>query len=118
MNRVIDWMEKGYLPDGLIRWGIRRLNRRRLAMESAAAADVGADPQRAFREMLRASPLVVHADKANQQHYELPPGFFQRVLGARLKYSGCYWPEGVGDLDTAEEEALRLVCERAQIADG
>jgi cyclopropane-fatty-acyl-phospholipid synthase len=40
------------------------------------------------------------------------------VLGKRLKYSCCYWPEGVRTLEEAEEAMLRLTCERARLEDG
>jgi cyclopropane-fatty-acyl-phospholipid synthase len=35
-----------------------------------------------------------------------------------MKYSSCYWPQGVDSLDEAEEAMLRLTCERAQLEDG
>ena len=57
-------------------------------------------------------------DKANEQHYELPPAFFGAVLGRHRKYSSCWWPEGVTDLDGAEAAALQATCERAELADG
>ena len=44
--------------------------------------------------------------------------FFQEVLGKHLKYSGCYWPDGVKNLDQAEEQMLALTCERAGLSDG
>jgi cyclopropane-fatty-acyl-phospholipid synthase len=48
----------------------------------------------------------------------VPTRFYQLCLGARLKYSGAYWPAGVTTLDAAEEAMLRLTCERARLADG
>ncbi|MGD8687268.1 MAG: cyclopropane-fatty-acyl-phospholipid synthase family protein, partial [Syntrophobacterales bacterium] len=35
-----------------------------------------------------------------------------------MKYSSCYWPQGVDSLDKAEEAMLELTCERAQLEDG
>jgi cyclopropane-fatty-acyl-phospholipid synthase len=52
------------------------------------------------------------------QHYEVPPEFFSLVLGARRKYSCCWFPEGTETLDEAEEKTLALTCERARLADG
>ena len=40
---------------------------------------------------LQDSPLAIHTDDANAQHYELPADFFKLCLGGRLKYSGCYY---------------------------
>jgi len=48
----------------------------------------------------------------------VPPALFELILGKRLKYSSCVWPEGVTSLDQAEEAALRATCERAELEDG
>jgi cyclopropane-fatty-acyl-phospholipid synthase len=65
------------------------------------------------------SPVIaVATDKANEQHYELPPDFFQLMLGPRLKYSSCHWSSVDQGLGEAEEEMLRLTSERADIRDG
>ena len=72
----------------------------------------------AFVASLRDAPLALLTDKANEQHYELPPAFFGAVLGRHRKYSSGWWPEGVTDLDAAEAAALQATCERAELADG
>ena len=36
---------------------------------------------RAFAEDMSARPIAEHAKAANDQHYELPAGFFSKVLG-------------------------------------
>jgi len=108
----------GKVPDGLL----RRIVRRRLAdkldeLERAAGGDDAA-ALRSYAAALAAGPLVIHQDDANRQHYELPTGFFELILGPRLKYSSCLWPPGVDDLAAAEEAMLGLTCERAGIEDG
>jgi len=110
--------ERGILPDGLIRWGIRRKDQERLRTEEAGHGETG--PQRLERllERMRQGAIAVRTEKPKAQHYELPPSFFQKVLGGRMKYSGCYWPPGVNGLDEAEEAMLALTCHRAQIEDG
>ena len=118
MNVALQLAEHGRLPDWAIRWGIRRLLTQRLDDEQTKNTG---EPRRALQELiaeLRTSPLALHADKANEQHYELPPAFFQHVLGKRLKYSSCYWPLGVINLDAAEDAMLELTCEHAQLQDG
>jgi len=105
--------EHGYAPDSWIRSGIRRLCAERL--EEEAAAGVASS---SFAALMREGPVAPVPDKANEQHYELPPGFFQAALGPRLKYSCCHWGPDVQTLAEAEEEALRISCERAQLADG
>ncbi len=107
-------MERGLVPDALIRAGIRRLNRQRLAEEASKAAN--GEHQELCEELVSA-PLAVETEAANEQHYEVPAGFFTRVLGKHLKYSCCWFEPGAG-LDTAEAAMLERYCERAGLADG
>jgi cyclopropane-fatty-acyl-phospholipid synthase len=104
--------EKGLLPLPLLRMGVRGLVSQRLR-DAAAGPDVAS-----FVRTLERSPLALTPEKANEQHYEVPPEFFELVLGPRLKYSGAYWPAGVTSLAQAETAMLQLTCERAQIEDG
>jgi cyclopropane-fatty-acyl-phospholipid synthase len=67
---------------------------------------------------MRSGPIALVPEKANEQHYELPPEFFAAVLGPRRKYSCCYWPNASSSLAEAEETALALTCEQAQLEDG
>lgn len=110
--------ERGWLPDWAIRIGIRRLLAQRLAEESAGGADGHEIRIEAMRGELSQGPIAVKTDRANRQHYEVPAAFYERALGHRLKYSGCYWPEGVDTIDAAEDAALALACEHAELADG
>ncbi len=114
IETAINWMERGRIPDRLIRFGIRRLLQKRLD-SLARGGDV---EQRRVQSLLQQGPIAVHADTANRQHYELPPEFFRQVLGPRLKYSACHWPDGVDRLAAAEESMLRLSCEHADLTDG
>lgn len=115
---LLGWAERGWLPDAAIRVGIRRLCAQRLNEERAGGVD--AQQQRMQRRLaqLRTSPLALHADAANRQHYEVPTAFFQQCLGARMKYSCAYYPSGRESLDQAEEAMLELTAERALLADG
>jgi len=54
--------------------------------------------------------LALHPDRANEQHYEVPPAFFQKILGPWMKYSCGLWDEGVENLADAEERMLALTC--------
>lgn len=97
--------------DPLLRAGIRVACARRLARERR-------HPRPSWVDELRASPIAIETAAANAQHYEVDPELFRLVLGPRLKYSCCYWPEGVGTLAEAEDAMLELTCERAGIEDG
>ena len=111
LKTAVDWMERGYLPDWLIRIGIRRLLAERLRL---AASEDEQHLERLIAE-LRASPIAFNTASANEQYYEVPAEFFQKTLGPRLKYSACWWPEEVKDLATAEAAMLALSCERAEL---
>lgn len=118
MKWLIDLMEQGRVPDLLIRAGIRALDRRRLRLERRGGPAEQLQAKMDLVRRLQQSPVAVATDRANEQHYEMPPAFFERVLGPHLKYSCCYWPDGVTSLADAEKAALEQVCERAEIVDG
>jgi cyclopropane-fatty-acyl-phospholipid synthase len=103
--------ERGFVPEPLLRWGIRRLLAQRLREEA------GRNPG-AIDGALSQGPVALVPEAANRQHYEVPPAFFELVLGTRLKYSAAYWPDGTETLDQAEEQMLELTAARAQLADG
>lgn len=107
-------MERGLVPDAVLRAGIRRLCRERL--QSLA-------PRTELDEIghaaaLASAPVAVHAREANEQHYELPPAFFEKVLGPHRKYSSCFWPGDCASLEEAERLSLEATVERAELADG
>ena len=108
-NRVPDWLIRLAIQIGL------RLNTRRRHQMGVEARNAA---KRALIKKLKQSPIAIHTDDANRQHYEVPSAYFQLVLGQHLKYSCCYWSDGVVTIDAAEEAMLRLTCERAQLEDG
>jgi cyclopropane-fatty-acyl-phospholipid synthase len=113
MQWTLNLAENGWLPDPVVKAGIRRLLRERIS-------SINSDPSLTaeLTRQMRESPIALETDTANDQHYELPPAFFEIALGRHLKYSGCYWPEGIESLDAAEAAALEQTCERAGIRDG
>jgi cyclopropane-fatty-acyl-phospholipid synthase len=116
--RAIGWVEQGLVPDRVVRLGIRRLLRERLAQMHAGDAEAAEDAGQAFIDAMRHAPVALLPDKANAQHYEVPADFFARVLGPHRKYSCCWWGERVESLEQAEAAALALTCERAGLRDG
>ena len=83
--KVFSRVKLGWLPRALERAGIRGLLRQRIA-------DLGREGSEddLIAKLLR-SPIALETDTANEQHYELPPEFFEIVLGPFLKYSSAYW---------------------------
>lgn len=115
---IIQLAERGLAPDLLIRLGIRHLLKKRLRAEQVDNDQAVEARKLALMKICAQGPVAVEQHAANEQHYEVPAGFYQMVLGARLKYSSGYWGEGVRTLTEAEEAMLALSCERAELADG
>jgi len=115
---AIDLAERGIVPDWLIRIAIRRLLRRRLRDEHAGDPEAQSEQFARRVDELTRSEIAIETDAANEQHYEVPAGFYQRVLGRHLKYSSGLWDAETGDLDEAESSMLKATCHRAQLADG
>lgn len=118
-------LERGFAPDALTRMAIRRLCRRRLReLNAETSRGDGSSPndlsptRRAFLLSLRQGPLAPLPEKANEQHYELPPEFFALVLGPRRKYSCCHFDTPHTTLAAAEEAALEITCQRADLHNG
>ena len=108
----IAFAERGLVPLPLLRRGIRGLLEDRLR-------EAGESPGlEAFVRDLEDAPLAVDTQAANEQHYEVPAAFFERVLGPNLKYSGAYWPADVSELGDAEAAMLELTERRALLEDG
>ena len=117
-GRAIGWVEQGLVPDRVVRAGIRRLLQQRIDEIESGDCAAAANRLNHFVDMMDRGPVAPIPEKANEQHYEVPSEFFAEVLGQHRKYSCCYWPEDARTLEQAEEAALRVTCERADIADG
>ena len=107
------WLaEKGFIPDILLRVAIRKLSLTRLKDKSLLSekSKIAAS----FKE----GPIAEQTLEANEQHYEVPPSFFTKVLGKNLKYSCCFYETQKESLIEAEEKMLELYLSRAEICDG
>ncbi|WP_156410486.1 cyclopropane-fatty-acyl-phospholipid synthase family protein [Bosea sp. Root381] len=113
MQKLASWGEALPLPDAVSRMAIASLvgrTDRSLAAQSADAAGFARD--------MAALPIAMHTDAANAQHYEVPAAFFDLVLGPRRKYSCCFYTDPGDSLATAENAALALTAEHADLDDG
>ncbi len=117
-NLALNWVEQGLVPDRVVRLGIRRLLKERLAEIGAGDAEASARIAEAFVASLAGSAVALLTEKANEQHYEVPAEFFARVLGPHRKYSCCEWDETTTSLGDAEAGALATTCRRAGLVDG
>jgi cyclopropane-fatty-acyl-phospholipid synthase len=111
-------LETGLVPDLVVRQGIRRLLRTRLREEDRGGLEANHAHLARYLDELRRSPIAIETRAANEQHYDVPAGFYQLVLGPRLKYSCCLYPTGGETLAQAEDAMLTLTTERARLHDG
>jgi cyclopropane-fatty-acyl-phospholipid synthase len=118
MSWSLRLLERGLLPDFLIRYGIRRLLKARLLEENRGGAEAQQQHLMKLIERLRQSPVAINTGEANLQHYELPSGFFEKVLGPHLKYSSCLFRRADETLGEAEAHMLELTAARARLKDG
>ncbi len=118
MMKVIDFAERGWMPDSLIRFGIRRLCEERLDDEHKRIAGIGPTAKERRLKDLAGSPIAIETDAANEQHYEVPTEFYRYVLGRHMKYSCSWWNDTTADLTAAEENMLDIYCRRAELGNG
>lgn len=111
-------LDRGRFPDWLIRAGIRRRLASRLQRETRGGVEAVQARLTEFVRSLSSSPIAIETVAANEQHYELPPAFFEAFLGPRLKYSCGLWDSPDADLASSEEAMLARYAERARLADG
>ncbi len=112
------WLLGGRYPDWVLRPMVRSVLHRGLRTGYGRGVERRGNAKRALLRKFRRGPIAIHTQAANVQHYEVDSRFYEITLGPWLKYSCCYWPEGVDDLATAEGAMLSLTCKRAGIQDG
>lgn len=116
--RLLAAAEAGQIPDPILRAAIDLRVRGKVRHQRRGGPEAIAQRKRVLLAQRAVGPITTHVDEANRQHYEVPPSFFEIILGPRLKYSSCYWPTGVDDLAAAEEASLDQVVSRACLGNG
>ena len=114
LNLGIKLTELGIVPEAVLRVAIKKIIQQRLS-EIPINAQERESKKTRFIEELRSSPIALSTNQANEQHYEVPPPFFQEIMGSHLKYSCGWFDENTTSLDTAEENMLKLYIERLGI---
>jgi cyclopropane-fatty-acyl-phospholipid synthase len=118
MNSIDSLLANRFVPDAVVRAGIRRLLAAKLREEGRGDLEEQDSRFAEFRTGLDASPVAINTADANEQHYQVPTEFYLMVLGPRLKYSSGYWPTEKTTFAESEEAMLELTCARAQLKDG
>jgi cyclopropane-fatty-acyl-phospholipid synthase len=112
LSTAIRLVERTPLPDPLTRVGVDFL----CGMRKRSLV-AGPDFEAQFAQAMAEFPIAEHTKAANDQHYELPPRFFELTLGPRAKYSCCYYPKGTETLAEAELHALAETVLHAGLAE-
>ena len=117
ISSFISLAEKGYVPDFLIKIGIQKLCNERLLWSKSLGVENLQKHNNDWISKLKDSPIALVPEKANEQHYELPPEFFEIVLGKHLKYSCGFWKDNYVNLDQSEKDMLEKYIIRAELKD-
>ena len=104
------WLaERGWIPDFLLRIAVKFISKARLKKSNSFSEKL------AVLNSLKDGPIAESTPSANKQHYEVPPAFFEKVLGSKLKYSCSLFSDNQKNLNDAETEMLKTYIERANI---
>ena len=111
-------IDNGYLPQFVIRRGIRRLLAQRVSEIASTSLTHAWETKQKYIELLRTRPIAINTADANTQHYEVGTSVLQACLGPRMKYSCCLYPTGGETLAQAEIAMLESYVEKADLHDG
>ena len=103
--------EQGFIPDVFIKTAVRFITKKRLSESGIYENKLN------VIKTLSEGGIAEKTDDANEQHYEVPPGFFKYALGKNLKYS-CSFFDNTDSLDEAEKSMIELYIQRADIQEG
>ena len=118
ITTLINLAEKRILPDFLVRIGIKKFLKQKLNFEKNKFGNDLKLKKNEWVKIMKNSPIALFTNKANEQHYEVPPEFFKQSLGPNLKYSCAYWDSKTNNLSDAEEKMFKIYIERSEIKNG
>jgi len=117
-DRLYNLAAGSFIPDWLIRMIIRSMLSQTLHSRKIEDPEKQLKSRMDFIQELKDSPIAIHTENANDQHYEVPTAFFKEVLGPHMKYSSAFFANNENDLGRAEEQMLDLTCKRAELKPG
>ena len=118
IRKLIKLCESQFIPDFIIRFGIRQLLKKRLGSLVSHNIECNNNKKMDFINEMNNSPIALVPELANEQHYEVPSKFYDFCLGKQKKYSSCYWSYKSTNLNQSEKEALELTDAHAQLKNG
>jgi cyclopropane-fatty-acyl-phospholipid synthase len=111
-------LNKNLIPDFLIRKQIKNLLKQRLKDENKSTQELQHLHFTNYWKGLAQSPIAIHTQAANEQHYEVPTEFYQFIMGKRMKYSSGYWKDDNSSFQESEDSMLELYIDRTEFFDG
>ena len=111
-------LDNGYLPQFVIRLGIRRQLADRIRTISSTSLSEAYTTKQSYISALQTRPIAINTADANTQHYEVSSSVLQACLGPRMKYSCCLYPTGGETLAQAEIAMLESYVIKADLHDG
>ena len=111
-------LDNGWLPESVIRVGIRRQLAERCRLIKAESLASAYARKQQYVEALRQRPIAINTADANVQHYEVGTSVLQACLGPRMKYSCCLYLTGKETLAQAEIAMLDSYVSKAELEDG
>ena len=118
IKKLIKLCETNFIPDSIIRFGIRQLLKKRLGSLVSHDVEFNNNKKMAFISEMNSSPVALVPELANEQHYEVPSKFYDFCLGKQKKYSSCYCTDKTRNLNQSENESLKLTANHAHLKDG
>ncbi|KAF8608758.1 S-adenosyl-L-methionine-dependent methyltransferase [Ceratobasidium sp. AG-I] len=114
-----DLLDKGIIPDFILRRVVHALSEQRLREINYGSLEANHEAKMKWIEKVRARTVIAdETKKANEQHYEVSTEFMKLCVGPRMKYSSCLYPTGKETIAQAEELMLQSYCEKAKLNDG
>ncbi|KAG8726491.1 hypothetical protein FRC12_023358 [Ceratobasidium sp. 428] len=112
-------LDKGAIPDFILRRVVRALSEQRLREINHGSLEANHEAKMRWIEKVRARTIIAdETKKANEQHYEVSTEFMKLCVGPRMKYSSCLYPTGKESIAQAEGLMLESYCEKAKLCDG
>lgn len=112
-------LDKGAIPDFLLRRIVHALSEQRLREINCGSLEANHEAKMRWVEKVHARTVIAdEVDKANKQHYEVSTEFMKLCVGPRMKYSSCLYPTGKETIEQAEVLMLESYCEKAKLCDG
>ena len=85
IKKLIKLCETNFIPDSIIRFGIRQLLKKRLGSLVSHDVEFNNNKKMAFIDEMNSSSIALVPELANEQHYEVPSKFYDYCLGKHKK---------------------------------